>query len=49
MQVKTGAIYLENNQLKQRLAAMEKEKSELQEKLKAAEGICSVDLLALVS
>ena len=49
MQVKTGAICSENDQLKQRLAAMEKEESELQEKLKTAEGICSVDLLALVS
>ena len=43
MQVKTGAICSENDQLKQRLAALEKEKIELQEKLKVAEGISLFD------
>ena len=48
MQVKTGAICSENDQLKQRLAALEKEKIELQEKLKVAEGASLFDLLALI-
>ena len=42
MQIKTSAICSENEQLKERLAAMERERSELREKLKAAEGIFSL-------
>ena len=48
MQVKTGAICSENDQLKQRLAALEKKNSELQEKLKVAKGASLFDLLVLI-
>ena len=40
MQVKTGAICAENEQLKERLAAEESKVADLQAKLDAAEGKC---------